>query len=150
MDYCSDTYNKFMQGADMFEDEDEDYLNKLSKSQPMWWRHMYFEYGKNDLHWVEPCVSMGLVTFICVSSSQRGCIMWMRRCYTLSKRNMGCSLSTWRGLREKAKLWVFMHFRNDIKIQNLNFCTYFLSFNNSLHKTLIIYVHWYLSDNYEA
>ncbi len=32
MEYCSDTYNKFMQGADTFDDEDEDYLNKLSKS----------------------------------------------------------------------------------------------------------------------
>uniref|UniRef100_A0A8C1VNU9 Kinetochore protein NDC80 n=1 Tax=Cyprinus carpio TaxID=7962 RepID=A0A8C1VNU9_CYPCA len=31
MEYCSDTYNKFMQGADTFEDEDEEYLNKLKK-----------------------------------------------------------------------------------------------------------------------
>uniref|UniRef100_A0A8C1CVJ1 Kinetochore protein NDC80 n=1 Tax=Cyprinus carpio carpio TaxID=630221 RepID=A0A8C1CVJ1_CYPCA len=30
MEYCSDTYNKFMQGADTFEDEDEEYLNKLT------------------------------------------------------------------------------------------------------------------------
>lgn len=62
MDYCSDTYNKFMQGADTFEDEDEDYLNKLSKSQPMWWWHMYFEYCENDLLSVEPCVSSGTYT----------------------------------------------------------------------------------------
>lgn len=31
MEYCSDTYNKFMQGADTFEDEEDDYLSKLSK-----------------------------------------------------------------------------------------------------------------------
>lgn len=31
MEYCSDTYNKFMQGADTFDDEDEDYLFKLKK-----------------------------------------------------------------------------------------------------------------------
>ncbi|XP_043109106.1 kinetochore protein NDC80 homolog [Puntigrus tetrazona] len=31
MEYCSDTYNKFMQGADTFDDEDDDYLNKLKK-----------------------------------------------------------------------------------------------------------------------
>ncbi|XP_056325441.1 kinetochore protein NDC80 homolog [Danio aesculapii] len=31
MEYCSDTYNKFMQGADTFDDEDDDYLYKLKK-----------------------------------------------------------------------------------------------------------------------
>lgn len=31
MEYCSDTYNKFMQGADTFDDEDDDFLYKLKK-----------------------------------------------------------------------------------------------------------------------
>lgn len=31
IEYCSKTYNKFMQGADTFEDEDADYLSQLSK-----------------------------------------------------------------------------------------------------------------------
>ncbi len=41
MEYCSDTYNKFMQGADTFDDEDEDYLNKLSKSYCIIILHYY-------------------------------------------------------------------------------------------------------------
>lgn len=32
LEYSSKTYNKFMQGADTFEDEDADYLSHLSKS----------------------------------------------------------------------------------------------------------------------
>lgn len=32
LEYCSKTYNKFMQGADTFEDEDTDYFCNLSKS----------------------------------------------------------------------------------------------------------------------
>lgn len=31
MDYTCETYNKFMQGADLFEEEDADYLNSLSE-----------------------------------------------------------------------------------------------------------------------
>ncbi|TRY95357.1 hypothetical protein DNTS_016030 [Danionella cerebrum] len=31
LEYCADTYNKFMEGADTFEDEDEEYINKLRK-----------------------------------------------------------------------------------------------------------------------
>lgn len=31
-EYCSKTYNRFMLGADTFEDEDAEYLGHLSKS----------------------------------------------------------------------------------------------------------------------
>lgn len=31
MDYTCETYNKFMQGADVFKEEDADYLNSLSE-----------------------------------------------------------------------------------------------------------------------
>lgn len=128
-----------MHGADTFEDEEDDYLNKLSKSQPTWWWHVYFitsirralceqqniywnkyiAWTQSKSLWIQMSAknvnftfmrSLCLVTFICVSSSQGDCIMWMRRYYTLSKRNMGCWWSTSRGSREKAKPWVFMHF----------------------------------------
>lgn len=48
LDYTAETYSKFMQGDDTFEDEDESFLTKLSKhSISLWSFNSYVILWKN-------------------------------------------------------------------------------------------------------
>lgn len=42
VDYTAETYSKFMQGDDTFEDEDETFLIKLSKQDVPLWSESFF------------------------------------------------------------------------------------------------------------
>ena len=101
VDYTAETYSKFMQGDDTFEDEDETFLIKLSElGVPLWselfsislyvysskmWRHLfqfYFSYfmGNSDQNW-----SLELKC-VCVFS-QRGCTTLMKLCWPRWRRS---------------------------------------------------------------
>lgn len=67
-DYTAETYAKFMQGADTFEDEDEMYLAKISKHWKLTWLHNlnWSELPIWHCHNIWPMVQNTVFFFVCV------------------------------------------------------------------------------------
>lgn len=124
VDYTAETYSKFMQGDDTFEDEDETFLIKLSKQDvPLWSKSFYMLVAQcedicfnfilailwenSDQNWYLElkCVCACVCVF-----SQRGCTTLMKLCWPRWRRSTKywvMRLNDWRRrTRRSEDFWI--------------------------------------------